>query len=86
MRDKHNDLYDENSYESIYELEEEEYYDNAIEDLRGNVGRGTCIYCGGENTMQYEGHICFICTNCGRSVHEDIYYRWLAGDNIEMED
>lgn len=74
----------EEDYDLIYG--EDLSIEEAIEDLRGNVGRGACIYCYAPNAMTYEGHVCFICNVCGRSVHEDIYYRWLAGDDIEFDD
>lgn len=73
-------------YEDFYDGAEEEYYDNAIEELRGTVGRGPCIYCGAKNAMIYEGNICFVCTECNTSIHEDLYYRWLAGGTIQIDD
>ena len=86
--DKYEDIYnyaieDEMKYE---ELDENEDIDDIIERLRGTIGRGDCIYCGGKNSMIYEGNICFICNKCGKSVHEDIYYRWIAGEVIEFEE
>lgn len=72
----------EDEYDIIYEHDIED----TIDELRGNIGRGDCVYCGAKNAMKYEGHICFICDSCGRSVHEDIYYRWAAGCDIEFED
>lgn len=72
-------------YDIIYDydgLDIEEW----MEDLRGNIGRGTCLYCGAENGMEYEGHICFICSKCGKSVHEDIYYYWAAGGSVELDE
>lgn len=76
MRDEYDFIYDNDA-------EMEEYYFNVINELRGTVGRGDCMYCGAKNGMVYEGHICFICNICGMGVHEDLYYRWLAGDNIK---
>lgn len=76
------DFEDSRCYEELDENEDEE---EAIDRLRGTIGRGDCIYCNAKNSMEYEGHICFICTECGKSVHEDIYYRWAAGYSIEME-
>ena len=52
----------------------------------GNIGRGTCLYCGAENGMEYEGRICFICSKCGKSAHEDIYYYWAAGGSVELDE
>lgn len=77
------DFEDSRCYEELDENEDEE---DAINRLRGTIGRGNCIYCDAKNTMEYEGHICFICNECGKSVHEDIYYRWAAGYSIEMEE
>lgn len=77
------DFEDSRRYE---ELDENEDADEIIDRLKGTIGRGDCIYCGTSNSMEYEGHICFICTSCGKSVHEDIYYRWAAGYTIEIED
>lgn len=77
------DFEDSRRYE---ELDENEDMDEIMERLKGTIGRGDCIYCGASNGMEYEGHICFICKSCGKSVHEDIYYRWAAGYTIEIED
>lgn len=68
------------------ELDETETEDEAIEKIRYTIGRGDCLYCGAKNAMEYEGTICFICSSCGKSVHEEIYYRWAAGYTIELED
>lgn len=68
------------------ELDENESEDEAIEKIRYTIGRGDCLYCGAKNGMEYEGTICFICSGCGKSVHEEIYYRWAAGYTIAFED
>ena len=84
-KDEYDRLYDYDDdicYEELYENEDPE---ELIDKLRGNIGRGDCLYCDGKNTMEYEGHICFICAECGKSVHEDIYYRWAAGYDVEFE-
>ena len=78
--------YDEEDSRNYEELDENEDPEEAIERLRNTIGRGDCIYCGTHNAMEYEGTICFICSVCNRSVHEDIYYRWAAGYPIEFED
>lgn len=87
-KDEYDRLYDYDAEDSrnYEELDENEDIEDIIEELRDTVGRGDCIYCHASNAMEYEGHICFICKQCGRSVHEDIYYRWIAGDSIEFED
>lgn len=77
------DIEDSRLYE---ELDENEDLYEIIEILRGTIGRGDCVYCNSKNSMEYEGHVCFICSKCGKSVHEDIYYRWIAGYPIEFED
>ena len=46
-RDEYDIIYD---YDGL-DIEER------MEDLRGNIGRGTCLYCGAENRMEYEGYI-----------------------------
>ena len=76
------DFEDSRCYE---ELDENENEEEAINRIKGTIGRGDCIYCGSNNAMEYEGHICFICNVCGKSVHEDTYYRWAAGYSIEIE-
>lgn len=74
------------SSSSNYEvIDENEDPEEVIANLRGTIGRGDCIYCYGKNTMVHDGLICFICSECGNSVHEDIYYRWAAGYPIEFE-
>lgn len=70
-------------YELIYDSNS---IDDDIENLRGTIGRGDCVYCGAKDAMEYEGHICFICSKCGKSVHEDTYYAWASGHDIKMED
>ena len=77
------DIDDSRNYE---ELDENEDAEEVIKRLRNTIGRGDCLYCGSKNRMEYDGHICFICSSCGKSVHEDIYYRWAAGYTIEFED
>lgn len=72
-------------YEVIYDYEESDIEDD-IENLRGTIGRGDCVYCGAKDSMEYIGDICFICSKCNKSVHEDIYYAWAAGCDVEMED
>ena len=84
VKDEYDDIYDNNmQYE---EVDENEDPDEAIERLRGTIGRGSCLYCSAKNGMKYDGFICFVCSKCGMSVHEDIYYRWAAGYSIDFED
>lgn len=83
-KDEYEEIYENNmAYE---EVDENEDPDEAIEKIRGTIGRGDCLYCYAKNGMIYDGFICFICSVCKRSVHEDIYYRWAAGYSIEFED
>jgi hypothetical protein len=77
------DIEDSRNYEELYEDEDPE---EVIERLRGTIASGDCVYCGGKNTMEYVGDICFVCSKCGMSVHEDVYYRWAAGYDLEFED
>jgi transposase-like protein len=87
-KDEYDRIYDYCIDDSIdyEELDEDEDLEEAVERLRGSIGRGDCIYCGAKHAMEYEGHICFICSACGKSVHEDVYYRWAAGYTVEFED
>lgn len=87
-KDEYDLIYDYDSEDSrnYEELDENEDPEELIDKLRGTIGRGDCLYCNAKNAMEYEGHICFICKECGNSVHEDIYYRWAAGYPIEFED
>ena len=77
------DFEDSRVFEELNEYEDEE---DAIEQLRGTISKGDCIYPGCSGEMVYVGHICFVCSTCGKSVHEDVYYRWAAGYTIEFED
>ena len=77
------DAEDSRNYEELNENETEE---EAIERLRNTIGRGDCICCNAKNGMEYDGYICFICSECGMAVHEDTYYRWAAGYPVEFED
>lgn len=56
-----------------------------IEEFKDTIGRGDCLYCGAKLAMEYSGNICFICSTCGKSVHEDVYYSWAAGYDISLE-
>lgn len=87
-KDEYDRIYDYDSEDSrdYEELDENESPESKMERLRGTIGRGDCVYCGAKNAMEYEGHICFVCSKCGKSVHEDIYYRWAAGYDITFED
>lgn len=69
------DIEDSRNYE---ELDENEDVENKIDRIRGTIGRGDCMLCGAIDAMRYEGGVCFVCSKCGESVHEDIYYRWLV--------
>lgn len=84
-KDEYDRIYNYNNMD-YEEPDENDDPEDVIELLRGTIGRGDCLYCNAEHAMEYEGHICFICSKCGKSVHEDIYYRWAAGYPIEFED
>lgn len=86
-RDEYDLIYNHSTEnEFIDEIFENDSIEEKIEKLKGNISRGDCLYCNSNNTMEYEGHICFICSKCGNAVHEDIYYRWAAGCTIKFED
>lgn len=86
-RDEYDLIYNNSNIIHDYEeLDENEDVEETIERIRNTIGRGDCIYCGAKHAMEYEGHICFICSKCGKSVHEDIYYRWAAGCTIEFDE
>ena len=78
--------YDREDSRNYEELDENETIEEAIDRLRNTIGRGDCLCCNAKNGMEYDGHICFICSECGMAVHEDTYYRWAAGYPVEFED
>lgn len=80
----YDDIYDD-ELDEYEEFDENESMEDAIERLKGTIASGDCIYCGGRNTMEYEGNICFICSKCGRSIHENLYYIWAAGFDVELD-
>ncbi len=85
---KYDDLYD-NKLTDVHEweeLDENEAPEDIIERLRGTIDRGDCMYCGGVDTMTYEGNVCFVCSKCGQSTHEDTYYLWWSGCDIDFID
>ena len=82
-KDEYDSIFDNDDYS---ELDENEDVEDAIDRLRGNISSGDCIYCHAKNGMKYEGNICFVCSECGKSTHEDIYYRWAAGYDVEFDD
>lgn len=88
LRDEYDVLYnyDPEDSRNYTDLDENEDPEDAIEELRGTIGRGDCMFCDGKQTMEYEGQVCFICSTCGKAVHEDLYYRWLLGYPITFED
>lgn len=85
-RDEYDVIYNYDREDSINDEELDEDPEEAIERLRGTIGRGDCLYCDAKHAMEYDGHICFICSECGKSLHEDAYYRWAAGYGIEIEE
>lgn len=83
---------EKDEYDAIYdtemdysELDENEEPEEVIDRLKGVIGRGDCLYCKAKDGMKYDGFICFVCSECGKTVHEDLYYRWAAGYPIEVE-
>lgn len=87
-KDEYSEIYgyDEEDSRNYEELDENEDPEDVIDRLRGTIGRGDCLLCGAHNAMTYEGNICFVCSKCRGSVHEDIYYRWAAGYPIDFND
>lgn len=87
-KDEYDYIYDNGDDSGIdySELDENEDPEEAVDRMRGTISRGDCIYCGAKNAMEYVGNICFVCSKCGQSVHEDIYYRWAAGYPIDFSD
>ena len=77
--------YDEEDSRNYEELYADKSREDLVEGLRGTIGRGDCVYCGAKNAIEYICGICFICKECGKSVHEDLYYHWAAGYDIEEE-
>lgn len=77
------DIEDNTNYE---DLDECDNLEEVVERLKDVIGRGDCIYCGAKHGMEYDGHICFICSKCGKSVHEDLYYRWAAGYDLDFDE
>lgn len=73
---------DNHDYEEFSEGQSDE---EIIEDMRGTIEKGTCVYCHARFGMKYDGSICFICSKCGKSIHEDSYYLWLAGRDLEFD-
>lgn len=75
-------------YEDIFtdypEIDTEKL-ENDIEELRGTIAKGSCLFCE-DGEMIYTANCCFICNKCGKSVHEDMYYQWAAGYPIEFDD
>lgn len=53
--------------------------DQIIEEMKGTIKRGDCLYCGSKDTMVYSGNICFVCWKCGKSVHENTFYACATG-------
>ena len=76
--------YDDDEYDEFDD--DEAIIEEEVEKLRGTIASGDCIYCGAKNGMKYEGNICFVCSECGKSTHEDIYYRWAAGYDVDIDD
>jgi len=76
---------DEIDYSELdgYEFTEDEY--EIIERMRDEVTGGDCLYCDARDSMEHDGD-CFICSVCGKSVHEDVYFAWAGGIPIEIED
>ena len=86
-KDEYDYIYDNGDDDGIDYSEPVENDDpeEAVDRIRGTIGQGDCLYCNAKNGMKYDGFICFICSECGMSVHEDIYYRWAAGYPVEFD-
>lgn len=83
-----NDIWDngEGDFMDYDDLDYEDFErEEVIEKLRGTISRGECMYCRKPNAMVYEGEICFVCRSCNNSCHEDIYYQWISGFDIEID-
>ena len=81
--DDYSDVYDDFSFDpSDPDIDDSE---DEIERLRGNIKSGDCVYCGARNKMKYFGN-CFICTKCKMAIDEELYYRWAAGYDIDVDD
>ena len=75
--------YDDEDSRNYEELDANESIDERIAKLKGTIGRGDCVYYGAKNGMEYVGHICFICKECGKSIQEELYYYWEIGYDID---
>jgi len=84
-KEEYNYIYDDDHDIDYSELSESSDPEEEIEKLRGTISKGSCMYCGKKDGMKYD-EICFICSYCGRAVHEDLYYRWAAGYPIDLGD
>ncbi len=65
------------------EFEEDEY--DIIERMRDEVAGGDCLYCNARDSMVHDGER-FVCSVCGKSVCEDVYFAWAGGIPVEIED
>ncbi|MCM1225674.1 MAG: hypothetical protein NC548_65650 [Lachnospiraceae bacterium] len=85
--EEYRNIYDEEDSRNYEEFTESEYEtpEDIIAEMKGTIASGDCIYCGAKMGMKYEGDICFICSECGRSTHENIYYLWAAGYDVYLD-
>lgn len=84
-KDDYSILYDEDLGYDPAEVDGNPDPEEEADKLRGTIASGTCFYCGADNGMKYEGN-CFICSECHMGMDEDLYYRWMAGYDVETDD
>ena len=76
---------DEDDIGNEWDVPEEEI-DEAVDQIKGKVNTGDCIYCKAKDTMHYYGQGFFVCSHCGNIIDEDTYYQWMLGYGVNIVD
>lgn len=75
-------MYDEDWCES----DDDETMDDKIDEIRGTIDKGDCLWCHKHNGMKYHPEGYFFCDACEMMCDEDTYYMWHLGYDVTATD
>lgn len=79
-------IYDDDLGFDPSEVDENPDPEDVVEELRGTVNRGPCMFCYENDAMVNNDDVCFICEKCGESIDYEGYLYWLAGYQLEFNE
>ncbi len=75
-------MYDEDWCES----DDDKTMDDEIDEIRGTIDKGDCLWCHKHNGMKYDPQGFFFCDSCNMMCEEDTYYMWYLGYDVTATD